>query len=71
MSAQRTIRHGLNDYPVVSFEGRNCYTVGFHRMRRRKGWGYFNNLIVHFLDGRVEMIPAGRFNSKVKEAVPE
>jgi hypothetical protein len=62
------VRHGLNVYPVLNFEGRDCYITGSQRIRQNvAGRGYYNSLSVHFLDdGSIRQIPAGKFNGKVK-----
>ncbi len=62
------VRHGLAVYPVVSYHGRLCYVTGSQRLRRRKGWNYFNSLSVHYLDGTSEQIPCGKFNKDARSA---
>jgi len=62
-------RVGLNAYPVVSYEGRNCVVVGEQRIFNKRGGCYFNSLSVRFIDGAIEQIPAGRFNTKAKAPV--
>ncbi len=64
-----SVRHGLNTYPVVSYEGRLCYVTNTVRTRRKAGWGFFNVAVVHFLDGTNDMIPVGKF-SKAAKNVP-
>jgi hypothetical protein len=60
------VRHGLNVYAIVSYEGRQCYVTGSTRVLQR-GRCYHNRLSVHFLDdGSTQSIPAGRFSSKAK-----
>ena len=64
------VRHGFNVYPVVSYEGRNCYIVSSQRLRQNVvGRGYYNSLTVKFLDGSGMQIPAGKFAKKVKAAI--
>lgn len=63
------VRHGLNVYPVVSFDGRDCYVTGSQRINRKAGWGFFNSLTVNFLDGTTQQIPAGEFSKKARAAL--
>lgn len=63
------VTHGLNTYPVAVYEGRKCYVTDAYRVSGGKGRGHHTRLTVHFIDdGSVQSIPAGRFNSKAKNA---
>lgn len=65
--------HGMNVYPVVSYEGRNCYVTGSQRLRQNvAGRGYYNSLSVHFVDdGSIRCIPAGKFSKRARAAIVE
>lgn len=60
------VHYGLNWYPVVSFGGRNCFVSSVQRVWGGKGRKYYNSFSVHFLDGKIEQIPAAKFNKLVK-----
>lgn len=64
-------RHGHRVYPVVSYEGRNCYVTGSQRIRQnRPGRGFYNSVSVHFVDDdSTRQIPAGQFAKGAREAL--
>jgi len=63
---------GLTRQPVVSYNGRLGYIATSGRARQKKGWGYYNFVVLHYLDDNSsEAIPAGKFNRAAKApAIP-
>lgn len=61
---------GSREPPAVClYEGRQCYVSASVRTRARKGWGYYNAVIVRFLDdGSAQTMGAAQFNKKAKMA---
>jgi hypothetical protein len=61
------VRHGFNAYPVVTFEGRQCYVFNSFRCFGGKGRGYHNRVQVKFLDNdEIRSVPCGEFAKKAK-----
>ena len=61
------VRHGLNVYPVASFDGRLCYCLDAGRVFGGRGRNFHNRVSVHFLDnGEVRNIPAGQWARRAK-----
>lgn len=61
------VRHGFNTYPVVVFEGRQCYAFNTFRCSGGKGRAYHNRVQVKFIDnGELRSIPGGEFAKKAK-----
>lgn len=61
------VRHGLNVYPVLVFEGRQCYCFNSFRCFGGKGRGYHNRVQIKFLDnGEVRSVPGAEFAKKAK-----
>lgn len=53
--------------PVAIYDGRPCYISSTVRTRAKKGWGYYNAVVVRFLDdGSAETMGAAQFNRKAK-----
>lgn len=64
------VLYGRNWYPVYSYEGRDCFVVGSQRISRRAvGRTSYNSYSVHFLDGSMEQVPAGKFNRTARAAI--
>lgn len=61
------VRHGLNAYPVATFEGRQCYAFNSFRCFGGKGRGYHNKVQIRFIDnGETCILPAGEYAKRVK-----
>jgi hypothetical protein len=55
-------RRGFNAYPIVIFEGRQCFAFGSFRCWGGKGRGYYNQVQIQFLDnGETRCVPGGQF----------
>ena len=63
------VRHGFNVYPVVVFEGRQCYVFNSFRCFGGKGRNYHNKVQIKFLDNEeIRCVPGAQFAKKAKSA---
>ena len=64
------VDNGSREPPAVClYEGRQCYISGTVRTRTKKGWSFYNAVVVRFLDdGSTETMGAAQFNRKAKSA---
>jgi len=64
------VDNGSREPPAVwLYNGRPCFVSATIRLRHKKGWSFYNRVIVRFLDdGSAEAMGAAHFSSKAKAA---